>query len=283
VSATAPVGLYARDLQELPPDEMLQDFPAGLVAHPPQWAWRMLLPSVGYGRCYLCRAPWWIANPHSVNWGFQGQFALCSRCWENATIQQRVQAHAWVTACWTVDEHAHWPVIEAAVRIDGNEGELLVEILGEKVGREYADLAAEGCRLILGKGALTEVAARLPREPGTWQDRHVHQVVTRLRYQLDLTFDQVKVDHTNVTMGIAGSDQFLTGPATVITWDNCRDVGLRALVFSPYGGWFLRPLLSEGHEVMPLIPRGGDVAPPPSVITDEVIVMLAGGPSLWPR
>lgn len=284
MSATAPVGLYARDLAELPPDEMLQDFPAGLVAHPPRWAWRALLPHLGYGRCYLCRAPWWIASGHSVNWGFQGQFALCSRCWDGATIQQRIAAHAWITACWSAADRraTGWPLIEAAVRIDGNEGEHLVKILGEDMAREYAHLAGEGCRLILGEAGLAEVAARLPREPGTWQDRHVHQVVTRVRYQLDMRFDEVDVNHGQAATPIAGSDQLLVGPATVVTFSGAHERGLGALVFSPYAGWFLQPTTSDPDVLGPLVPRGGDVAPAPSVVADEVMVMLATGSTLWP-
>jgi hypothetical protein len=280
VSATAPVGLFARDLQELPPDEMLQDFPAGLVAHAPRWSWGALLPSFGYGRCYLCRSPWWIATGHSVRWNFHGQFALCLRCWDDATIQQRIQAHAWVTACWAAAAWTgEWPLIEAAVRIDGHEAEFLGEILT----KERAELLAEGALLILGEAALTELAATLPREPGTWQDRHVHQVVTRLRYQLDLRFDEVDVDHAHAAMSIAGSDQLLTGPATVVTLSDTRERGLVALVFSPYGGWFFQPTTSDPDEFAPLVPRGGEVAPPPSVVSDEVMVMLAtGDATLWP-
>lgn len=272
------MGKYGRDLQHVPPNEMLQDFPAGLVAHPPRWAWGALLPSFGYGRCYLCRSPWWIATGHSVRYGFGGQFALCLRCWDGATIQQRIQAHAWITACWSFDAWPDWPLIEAAVRLDGRE----IELLGPELSEQQAELAREGAYVVLNSERLYDLAATLPRDRGTWQDRHVHGVVTRLRHCLDLRFDQVDVDHAQAAAAIAGSDYILTGPASVITWDSCHDHGVAALFFSPYAGWLLQPTTSGPEEFAPLIPRGGDYAPPPSVVVDELMVMLATGNVLWP-
>jgi hypothetical protein len=42
----------------------------------------MLLPAIGWQRCYRCRRPWWaISDTHDVEYApGRGQFALCEPC-----------------------------------------------------------------------------------------------------------------------------------------------------------------------------------------------------------
>jgi hypothetical protein len=75
----------------------------------------MLLPAIGWQRCYRCRRPWWaISDTHDVEYApGRGQFALCEPCWARSTRDMRWAAHAWVCSgpSWTVEET--WTILRA--------------------------------------------------------------------------------------------------------------------------------------------------------------------------
>lgn len=82
--------------------------------------WGLLLPHFGYSRCEKCRRPWWAAEARVVRYtSARGQFALCQRCWNRSTEEERIDAHHWVTFVFQDGYHAdEWSLIEAAVRKD---------------------------------------------------------------------------------------------------------------------------------------------------------------------
>lgn len=82
------------------------------------FGWGLLLPHFGYSRCGKCRRPWWATQERCVRYiPARGQFALCRRCWDRSTVEERVEAHRWVTFVFQDGHHAdEWSLIEKAVR-----------------------------------------------------------------------------------------------------------------------------------------------------------------------
>lgn len=77
---------------------------------------RLLSP--GYGACEKCKTTWNFVEPHSVDltWG-HGTFALCEKCWDESTEEERVHYHyqVWIKYHSGIRE---WEPVEEAVRED---------------------------------------------------------------------------------------------------------------------------------------------------------------------
>lgn len=60
--------------------------------------WSQIL-APGYSYCRRCKTPWLFVEERTV-WYTRssGQFALCIKCWDEATAEQRVAAHMIVSA-----------------------------------------------------------------------------------------------------------------------------------------------------------------------------------------
>lgn len=77
-----------------------------------RWS-RALAPA--YGVCRQCETPWRFVQPRIVNYGDgRGQFALCVKCWDESTVDERLHAHRVVTLMWD-DAPTVLPDVEAAV------------------------------------------------------------------------------------------------------------------------------------------------------------------------
>lgn len=100
----------------------------------PRWAWGMLVPAFGYGRCFRCRRPWWLVHGRTVRIYEPTtryapplkQFVLCQGCWRRASEDERVAAHRWQAITYpesTVLSEQRAPLddIEDAVRRDSAE------------------------------------------------------------------------------------------------------------------------------------------------------------------
>jgi hypothetical protein len=78
-----------------------------------------LLPCLGSSHCVRCGCPWWAATWREVWWSeCRGQFALCTWCWARTSSEERVRAHARVTARYGPVGDDAWLAIAAAVRRD---------------------------------------------------------------------------------------------------------------------------------------------------------------------
>lgn len=87
-----------------------------ILPRPPGLQFGDLLPGFGYGRCFGCHRPWWAATGHTVWHAMSvGQFALCVRCWDDATTEGRLAAHRWVCD-HTATGPKRWPEIRNAIQ-----------------------------------------------------------------------------------------------------------------------------------------------------------------------
>jgi hypothetical protein len=105
--------------------DMLDDLPG--------WRAGDVIPALGYSRCYGCHRPWWYvekvdsAEPvhHSVRISeSSAAFALCERCWQRSTTNQRLEAYEWLIWQWqksSTDYHKVWPAMEAEIRSAGDQ------------------------------------------------------------------------------------------------------------------------------------------------------------------
>lgn len=51
-----------------------------------------MIPGLGYGRCYHCKLPWSIVEPHELDDYRPGRslFLTCTWCWPRTTSHQRL-------------------------------------------------------------------------------------------------------------------------------------------------------------------------------------------------
>lgn len=80
---------------------------------PPAWVARLLNPA--FGTCYRCGYPWSHVQPRTVYYEHNsGCFALCTGCWADTTLDQRLSAH-WHLVFKTWGEPHLWPKIAGSV------------------------------------------------------------------------------------------------------------------------------------------------------------------------
>ena len=98
----------------------------------PGWKAGDVVPGLGNGRCYGCHRPWWFVEKvdskpshHDVWFGeSEAAFALCERCWQRSTTDQRLEAYEWLAWQWQksgTEYHEVWPVMEAEIRRAGDQ------------------------------------------------------------------------------------------------------------------------------------------------------------------
>lgn len=76
----------------------------------------------GYSYCRGCRTPWLFVEPRTVWYSsYSGQFALCVKCWDEATAIERMAAHLEVCRRNEVSEETIDDILDAIVRTSTEE------------------------------------------------------------------------------------------------------------------------------------------------------------------
>lgn len=67
-----------------------------------------LIPAAGHGRCFDCRRPWWLVEPHIVRYTRgRGLLVICERCWPRLSPSVRGSyALAHIAKVWPAERQA---------------------------------------------------------------------------------------------------------------------------------------------------------------------------------
>lgn len=57
-----------------------------------------IVPSIGYGRCYVCNLPWYIVTGHDIYYANGSScFPVCESCWQQMSHREALtHYYAWV-------------------------------------------------------------------------------------------------------------------------------------------------------------------------------------------